>query len=241
MGDSLRVVIADDDKDTLEMYQMLLSAFGHTVVGNTANGRELVRLCAERKPDLALIDVRMPIMDGIHAADEIVKVAAMPIILISGTYEESAIERGALSSVMAYLIKPVTADGLRAAIAVATRRFKELQQAVEESRELRQTLQDRKIIERAKGILMQRAGLSEQEAFKRLQKLSWDTNQKMVKVAETLLMAEEAVMPFEARPNSADTKAQGAPRRVNHAHRQHNIVRDLRTGASGQGSPTQLQ
>lgn len=142
---------------------------------------------------------------------------------------------------MAYLIKPVTADGLRAAIAVAIRRFKELQQAVEESRELRQALADRKIIERAKGILMQRAGLSEQDAFKRLQKLSWDTNQKLVKVAETLLMAEEAVTPFEPRAVGAATIPQAPLRRSNHVYRQHNGLRDLRAGSPGPSSQTQVQ
>ena len=241
MSKFLRIVIADDDKDTLEAYQMLLSAFGHTVVGNTVDGRELVRLCVEQKPDLALVDVRMPGMDGFHAADEITKVAAIPIVLVSGSYEESALDRAGLSSVMAYLIKPVTADGLRAAIAVAIRRFKELQQAVEESRELRQALADRKIIERAKGILMQRAGLSEQDAFKRLQKLSWDTNQKLVKVAETLLMAEEAVTPFEPRADGAATKPQAPLRRSNHVYRQHNGLRDLRAGSPGPSSQTQVQ
>ena len=189
----LKIAIAEDDRDTREIYTAMLTAIGHEVIGAAENGKELVKLCESGAVDLAIIDIKMPEMDGIQAADHLVRTAALPIVLVSGHYDEKFTDRAGLSNVMAYLIKPVTLDGLKAAISVAMRRFDEFNRMVNEANTLRQALQDRKLIERAKGILMEQANLSETDAFRRLQKLAWDRNEKLVKIAETIILAKTAI------------------------------------------------
>lgn len=195
----LNIVLAEDDRDTREMYCALLSAIGHTVVGQAASGRDLVPLCAKLKPDLVIADIKMPEMDGIEAADLICKTEPVAFVLVSGYYDKKLIERAQLNHVLAYLVKPLKPGELEVAIAVARSRFAELQALRAEATTLRQALQDRKLIERAKGLLMERAGLSEADAFRRLQKLSWDKNEKLARIAEMIILAEGAVGPFANR------------------------------------------
>jgi two-component system, response regulator PdtaR len=192
MSRLLRIAVAEDDKDTREMYRELLKGLGHDVVGVAANGKDLVTLCSKLSPDLVIADIKMPDMDGIAAADIICKTEPIAFILVSGYYDEKLIERAQLSHVLAYLVKPVTIAELKTTITLAMSRFEELQALQKEAATLRQALHDRKIIERAKGLLMQHADISEQEAFKRLQKLAWDKNEKLVRIAETVILASEA-------------------------------------------------
>ena len=189
----LRILIAEDDKDLLELYQLHVETMGHEVVGAATNGQELVDLSCASKPDLIIADIDMPELSGIQAADQIATTCAVPVILVSGHYDASILKRAGLASVMSYLIKPVSGDALKAAIAIAVRRFAEYKAVVDEAATVRQALHDRKIIERAKGLLMQHSDLTEPEAFKRLQEMAWNKNQKLVKVAETVIMATEVI------------------------------------------------
>ena len=153
---------------------------------------ELVRQCAALRPDLVVADIRMPDMDGIEAAEAICRASPTPVVLVTAFHDRELGDR-AQNHVMAYLIKPIKRAELEAAIPVAMRRFQHLQALLREAVDLRQALEDRKVIERAKGVLMQRARLTEQDAFRRLQHLARQNNRKLVDVARSLLLAEEAL------------------------------------------------
>ena len=233
---SLRIVVAEDDKDTCEMYSVALSALGHEVVGMAATGRDLVALCSKLKPQLVISDIKMPDMDGIEAADLISKPDPVPIIFISGYYDEKLVQRAQLNHVFAYLLKPLKPGELETAIAVAMNRFQELQAVRGEAATLRQALADRKIIERAKGILMASTGLNEDDAFRRLQKLSWDKNEKLVRVAEMIVMAEGAIAPFQKRVDTPGAKTEPPLTRHRSEGGQQDLGRGLRRRTSGEKS-----
>lgn len=193
MSQSLRIAVADDEVEMRDYLQETLAVQGHTVIGSAGTGCELVDLCIRDRPDLVITDIKMPDMDGIQAATEIRKSYAVPIILVSAYHDPELIERALADHVLAYLIKPIKQADLETAIALAMRRFKEFQALHQQADDLRQALEDRKTVERAKGVLMKRAGLSEQDAFRRLQKLASDKNMKMIRVAEMIVTVEEAM------------------------------------------------
>ena len=188
----LRILVADDDPSFHEIYKSILPTLGHQVVGAAASGRELVEQCHALGPELVISDIKMQDMDGIDAAKEICRSEAMPIILVSSYHDKELIERAQADYILGYLIKPVRKADLETAIAIAMRRFEEYQVLRMEADHYRQTLANRKVIERAKGILMKKAGLSESDAFTRLQTLAKDKNRKLVDIAQSVLTAEEA-------------------------------------------------
>jgi response regulator NasT len=128
------------------------------------------------------------------------------------------VQRAQLNHVFAYLLKPLKPGELATAIAVAMARFKELQFVQMEAATLKQALRDRKIVERAKGIVMEQAGISENDAFRRLQKRSWETNEKIVRIAEMIIFAEGAVAPFAKRVDAPASTVDGPPTRVTSRH-----------------------
>jgi response regulator NasT len=128
-------------------------------------------------------------MDGLEAAEEIRGVPPTPVVIVSAFHDQEFVDRALKEHVMAYLIKPISNQTLEASIELAMRRFREFRELHEQAADLQQTLQDRKLIERAKGILMQRAGLSEPDAFKRLQLLSSQKNTRMVEIARMIVEA----------------------------------------------------
>ena len=187
---SLRVLIADDESIRLLSLAAQLAALGHQVVAEAAQGDEAVRLAAEHRPDLAILDIKMPVMDGIEAAERITQARPIPIILVTAYSEAQLVERAARANISAYLMKPVAEDDLLPAITLALARFKEFESLRREVADLRDALEARKVVEKAKGILMRRLGLTEEEAFKRLQKQSQDTNRRLAEVAEAIVMAD---------------------------------------------------
>ena len=193
MTESLKIAVADDEPKTLAYFQETLMELGHEVICAAGNGAELVKQCRDSHPDLIITDIKMPDMDGIQAASEITREKPAPVILVSAYHDAELIERAQKDHVLAYLIKPVKQANLETAIALAMRRFKEFQALQQQAKDLRQALEDRKIIERAKGIIMKRSGLDEQDAFRRLQLLSSRKNQKMVEIAHMLVTAEEVL------------------------------------------------
>lgn len=154
--------------------------------------RELLELCQSTRPDLVITDIRMPDMDGIQASVQIARQQPLPVILVSAHHDADDIHRAEADHILAYLVKPIKQTDLEPAIAIALRRFEQFQALRKEAADLRQALDDRKVIERAKGIIMKKTGLEEAEAFKRLQKLASDRNKKLVEVAQMILTAEEA-------------------------------------------------
>jgi len=195
MKQSLRIAIAEDEPDMREYLEKTLPLLGHLVVAVAANGRELVELCRSAQPDLVITDIKMPQQDGIEAASQIFRERPVPVILLSAYHDTELIERAEADHVLAYLVKPIKQSDLAPAIALAMRRFQQFQALRKEADDLRQALEDRKFIERAKGVLMKRAGVDEGEAFRRLQKLATDRRSKLADIARWILEVEEASQP----------------------------------------------
>ena len=192
MNRSLRIAVADDEPLMRKYLEETLTELGHQVVLLAKTGRELVDQYLSVKPDLVITDVRMPDMDGLDAAAAIYAHDLVPIIVVSAYHDPELIERAEKNHVIAYLVKPIKQENLGPAIRIAMTRFSEFQATRQEADNLRQALEDRKILERAKGILMKRTGLDEPEAFRRLQKLARDNNRKLVDIARNIVMAETA-------------------------------------------------
>jgi response regulator NasT len=199
MPTGLRIAVADDEALIRRYFEDILPEMGHTVVASAENGRQLVNQCCQLHPDLVITDVKMPELDGIDATMEIFRQFSVPVILVSAYHDTDLIERAEASSVLAYLIKPVQRADLETAIAIAMRRFRQMESLEKDAAELRQHLEERKLIERAKGVIMQRTGLSEGAAHQRLQKTACDTNQKLVDVARLVLAAEPALDLFSRK------------------------------------------
>lgn len=167
-----------------------LETLGHRVVGEAGDGQVALKLLHDLHPDLAILDIKMPDPDGIQVAQQIMREQPLPIILLTAFSEGSLAERAAEAHVAAYLMKPVSAEELMPAIALATSRFNEFQNLNKEVTDLRDALESRKVVERAKGILMRRLNLTEEEAFHRIQKRSQNENKKMSEIANAVITAD---------------------------------------------------
>jgi two-component system, response regulator PdtaR len=189
MSRALRVAVADDERDMRDFFREFLPPLGHTVVGTASTGSELVALCRAERPDLVITDIKMPDMDGIDAAMAVCHEQPVPVILVSAFHERELLERAEAEHVLAYLVKPIKAADLVPAIGIALRRFEQFQALRREADDLRQALEDRKVIERAKGILMKSKGLSEEEAYTLLRKTAMNQNRKIAEIAQSLVTA----------------------------------------------------
>jgi response regulator NasT len=192
MSQPLRIAVADDEPDMRDYFRKILPRLGHTVVAVAENGRELVEQCRAVRPDLVITDIKMPDMDGIDAAARIYQEAPVPVILVSAYHDPELIARAEADHILGYLVKPIKQADLQPVIGLAMRRFEQFEALRQEATDLRQALEDRKVIERAKGILMKKARLDEQDAFRRLQKLASDKNLKLVELARMIVTADEA-------------------------------------------------
>lgn len=191
MTEPLRILIGDDESIRLMSLRKQLQTLGHQVAAEASNGAEAVALAAITRPDLAILDIKMPGVDGIEAAQEITRGRPIPIILLTAYNEAALVERAAQANISAYLMKPVAEEDLLPAITLALIRFRQFEALRREVSDLREALEARKVIERAKGILMRRLDLSEEAAFRRLQRQSQDGNRKLAQVAEAIIMADQ--------------------------------------------------
>ncbi len=189
--DSLRILIADDESIRLLSLRAQLAALGHRVVAEASTGEEAVVLAASTQPDLAILDIKMPLVDGIEAAERITQARPIPIILLTAYSEAQLVERAAQANIAAYLMKPVSEEDLLPTLTLALTRFKQFQALRREVVDLREALEARKVIEKAKGILMRRLDLTEEEAFRRLQRQSQEGNRKLAQVAEAIVVADQ--------------------------------------------------
>jgi len=195
MNSGLRIAVADDEVEMRDFFEKALPRYGHQVVAVAENGVQLVEHCRQLKPDLVITDIKMPELDGIEASGQICQERPVPVILVSAYHDPALIARAEADHVLAYLVKPIGLADLQPAISIAMRRFAELQALQKECKDLRQALTDRKVIEQAKGLLMKLAGVDEKEAFKRLQDLASEKNQKLIDAAQSILAVEKALAP----------------------------------------------
>jgi len=186
-----RVLIVEDDMLVGMGLKAQLERLGHSVVGQASGAPEAMALYKEHKPDVVLLDIRLDDADGIEVATQLLKERRTPMIIISAYSDKELIERAGAAGVFGYLIKPANAEALQAQMEVAVRRFEEQERLAAEKRELEETLQARKLVERAKGIFMKRLGLDEPEAHRRLQQESQKRRIGIAELAKRVIESEE--------------------------------------------------
>jgi response regulator NasT len=186
----LRVLIAEDEALIRLDLREMLEEEGFDVVGEAADGEQAVALANSLQPDLVICDVKMPKMDGIAAAEQITSARIAPVVMLTAFSQRDLVERARDAGAMAYLIKPFQKRDLLPAIEMATSRFAELKALEDEVSGLRERLEARKLIERAKGALMSAHGMSEPEAFRWIQRAAMDNRTSMRAVAEVVLSGE---------------------------------------------------
>jgi two-component system, response regulator PdtaR len=181
------VLIAEDETIIRLDLRQLLEGAGHAVCAEARDGVEAVELAASERPDLAVLDVKMPNLDGIEAARRILAERPIPIVMLTAYGQDELVIRAVEAGVFGYLVKPFREDDLLPAIRAAQARHSELQDLREEAESLAEALATRKVVERAKGLLMERDGLSEHDAWARLRKASQVSGRPMKVVAEALI------------------------------------------------------
>jgi response regulator NasT len=197
MTPKLKVAVADDEPDMRDFFEKFIPRLGHELVAVAADGAQLVEHCRRARPDLVIADVKMPGLDGLDAVEAIQREAPVSVVLVTAHSDPEFVERAQAVGVQAYLVKPVTEKDLGPAIALARRQFEQAQALRKESADLRQALEDRKAIERAKGVVVKRLGVPEEEAFRKLRKFASDRNRKLVEVAQGVLHSEEVFHALE--------------------------------------------
>ncbi|UCC90080.1 MAG: response regulator [Anaerolineales bacterium] len=175
----------------MDLREMLLN-LGYLVVGEVGDGRSAVNLARELRPDVVIMDVKMPDMDGIDAARILTEERLAPVILLTAYSQKDLVERAKEAGVVGYMVKPFRESDLVPAIEVALARFKEFESLHKEVDDLQVALETRKLVDRAKGILMDSQGLNEADAFRKIQKMSMNTRKPMKEVAEAIILAHQA-------------------------------------------------
>jgi AmiR/NasT family two-component response regulator len=191
MDKSLRIVIAEDEYLCLIGLVTSLKQLGHEIIGEACDGEEFVKMVLEKKPDLIITDINMPILDGIEAIKRINEQSFIPSIIVTAYHDKELVERATKQGIFNYLIKPVDELDLKIAIQVVMSKFEEFKNIKGKLDETEKSLKGRKYIEKAKGILMDRFGLNESKAMNRLQKMSKDSNKKMADVAKGIIAAND--------------------------------------------------
>ena len=180
-----RIVVAEDETlIRMDLVEMLTES-GYQVVAQATNGQEAITLATEHKPDLIILDVKMPILDGISAAEQLIGIC--PVLMLTAFSQRELVERARDSGVMAYVVKPFTIDDLLPAIEISISRHRQMKTLENEVTDLYERLETRKLLDRAKGILMKALNLSEPEAFSWIQKTAMDQRTSMKAVAEAII------------------------------------------------------
>jgi response regulator NasT len=187
-----RVIIADDESIIRADLKEMLTNLGYLVVGDVGDGQSAVNLARELKPDVVLMDIKMPNMDGIEAAKILTEEQIAPVVLLTAYGQKELVDRAKEAGVVGYLVKPFRENDLLPAIEVSLARFAEFKAVRQEVDDLKHALETRKLVERAKGILMDTQGMDEAEAFRKIQKMSMNTRKPMKEVAEAIILAHEA-------------------------------------------------
>ena len=188
---AVRILVAEDEAlIRMDLVEMLQEA-GYEVIAQATNGEEAIALALEHQPDLAILDVKMPVLDGISAAEKII--ATAPVLMLTAFSQRELIDRARDAGVMAYVVKPFTIGDLVPAIEIAISRHTQMQSLALEVADLHERLETRKIVDRAKGILMKALNLSEPEAFSWIQRAAMDRRLSMREVAQAVISPEAAL------------------------------------------------
>jgi len=189
----LRILIAEDESVTALGLEQDLKSLGHSVIGIASDGVTAVSMARALGPDLAILDVRMPHLSGLEAAERIHAEHPIPIIIVSAYSDADTVGGAVAGPIFHYLVKPVTTAQLGAAIAIASARHRQWLQQRRESDDLRRRLDERKVIERAKGIIMEREGISESAAYRVLQRTSQSRNMTIADLSRSVITAEDVI------------------------------------------------
>ncbi|MCE5258417.1 MAG: response regulator [Chloroflexi bacterium] len=187
-----RVIIADDESIICMDLREMLNNLGYLVVGEAGDGQSAVNLARELKPDVVLMDIKMPDMDGIEAAKILTNERISPVVLLTAFSQRDLVERAKEAGVVGYLVKPIQEADLAPAIEIALSRFREFRELEKEVDNLQDQLETRKLVDHAKGILMDTQGLTEAAAFRRIQKMSMNTRKAMREIAQAIILTHEA-------------------------------------------------
>ncbi|GLF98545.1 ANTAR domain-containing response regulator [Streptomyces yaizuensis] len=201
-----RVVIAEDEALIRLDLKEMLEEEGYAVVGEAGDGQRAVELAREHRPDLVILDVKMPVLDGISAAEQIAAESIAPVLMLTAFSQRDLVERARDAGAMAYLVKPFSKSDVVPAIEMAVSRFTELKALEQEVADLSQRLETRKLVDRAKGVLMSEYGLTEPAAFRWIQKTSMDRRLSMQQVAEAVIQDSEEK---KAEKKAAKSEAKG--------------------------------
>ena len=185
-----RALVVDDEPLLRRQLAEIVAGYGFDQILEAENGIQAVEIASHQEILLVVMDIGMPVMDGVTAAEKIGKAKPVPIVLVTADTAAATIERARLAGVMNYVVKPVRAEQLFAAVDLAIHQFVELSSLREQVAKLQDTLAARKVIDRAKGVLMKR-GMDEPAAFRRLQKLAMDKRKSLREVAEAVLLTED--------------------------------------------------
>jgi AmiR/NasT family two-component response regulator len=186
-----RILIADDESLILMDLREMLANLGYLVIGEANDGQSAVNMARELRPDLVVMDIKMPDLDGIEAAKVLTEERLAPVLLLTAYSQQDLIERAKEAGVVGYLVKPFRESNLAPAIQITLARYEEFQALQKEVDSLTEALETRKVVDRAKGILMDTQGLSEHDAFRRIQKMSMNTRRPMKEIAEAIILAHE--------------------------------------------------
>jgi response regulator NasT len=203
-----RVVIAEDEALIRMDLAEMLQEEGYEVVGQAGDGESAVKLAAEHRPDLVILDVKMPVLDGISAAERIGAEKIAPVLMLTAFSQRELVERARDAGAMAYLVKPFSKADLVPAIEMATSRYEELRALEGEVADLAARFETRKLVDRAKGLLQVQLGMTEPEAFRWIQKTSMDRRLTMREVAQAVVDGTSA--PKTEKPEKAGGESAGA-------------------------------
>jgi AmiR/NasT family two-component response regulator len=190
----LRVLIAEDDPLVAVTLSDQLAQLGHTVVAVASDGREAIEMARREKPEVALLDIKMPNVDGISAAEQIGDELDIPMVMLTAYSDRPLVLRAAEAGALGYLLKPVSSEELSANLRLAVARHHDRMALKREVDRLEETLVERQMIDRAKFILMERVGLTEDDAYSRIRQRAREKRVKMAAVAQTIIAAEEYLM-----------------------------------------------
>lgn len=187
----MRILIADDDPIIRLDLRQMLESIGYEVIAEAEDGQQAIELANEFTPEVCLMDVKMPVLDGIDAAEQICGTGLAPVVLLTAYSDQELIQRASAAGVFGYLVKPFKPSDLAPAIEVARGRFEQNKKLIDELEDVNERLEVRKIIERAKGILMTVHNLDETEAYRRIQQQSMNARKSMKEVAEAIILTND--------------------------------------------------